>query len=129
MNTDFKFKKAERIVSKKTIDDLFSGTGSQSLVAFPIRAVYKTYVSTLHLPPSTFLVSVPKRRFKHAVDRNRIKRQVREAYRHHKSVVVDRLPQGQTLSIAFIWLSDDHFPSAVIDKRIQSLLKRIADCL
>ena len=153
MNTDSKFRKAERIVSQKTIDDLFSGTGSQSLVAFPIRAVYKTYLSpipehgsparpfrtlspertrslsTLHLPPSTILISVPKRRFKHAVDRNRVKRQLRESYRHHKTLLTDRIPLGQTVSIAFIWLSDDHFPSAVIDKRVESLLKRIADRL
>ena len=131
LNSDFTFRKAERIVSQKIIDDLFSGTGSHSLVAFPIRAVYKTHPSpsTLHTSPSTILVSVPKRRFHHAVDRNRVKRQLREAYRHYKYLLTDRLPADQSLSIAFIWQSDAHFPSAVIDKRVQNLLKRIADRL
>ena len=58
-----------------------------------------------------------------------MKRQLREAYRHHKAIVTDRVPAGQTLSIAFIWQSDAHLPSAVIDQRVQNLLKRIADRL
>ena len=75
------------------------------------------------------LLSVSKRRFKHAVDRNRVKRQLREAFRKHQSLLNDRLHDGQHLSLAFIWLSDHHHSSAEIEKRVVSLLKRIADRL
>jgi ribonuclease P protein component len=123
LNGQFSFPKSERIVSQKLIDELFSKSGSHSLVAFPVRAVYKPLSpSTLHLPPSTLLVSVPKKHFKHAVDRNRVKRQLREAYRHHKHLL-----DGKQLAVAFIWLCDAHFPSTEVDRRIKSLLTRIAE--
>ena len=69
---------------------------------------------------------MPKKRFKHAVDRNRIKRQLREAYRHHRHLLTDSMAEGQSLSIAFIWLTDAHFPSETVDHRVSSLLRRIA---
>ena len=71
-------------------------------------------------------MSVPKKRFKHAVDRNRVKRQLREAYRHHRHLLADRMGENQSLSVAFIWLSDTHFPSETVDHHVSSLLRRIA---
>ena len=130
----FSFSKSERIVSQKLIDELFTGDESHSLVAFPIRAVYKDFSQTSahacllsqseaterNLKPQ-ILTSVPKKRFKHAVDRNRVKRQLREAYRRHKHLL-----DGRSVAIAFIWLTDAHFPSDVVDQRVRSLLIRIS---
>ena len=136
MKSNHSLRKTERIVSQKIIDNLFSSTGSHSLVAFPIRAVYTIQCDSRSeesqqdaTPHVQILVSVPKRRFHHAVDRNRVKRQLREAYRHNKLLIASRLPSGQTLSIAFIWLTDQHLPSDIIFSRMQTLLKRIADRL
>ena len=64
---------------------------------------------------------MPKKRFKHAVDRNRVKRQLREAYRRNKHLL-----DGRSVAIAFIWLTDAHFPSDVVDQRVRSLLIRIS---
>jgi ribonuclease P protein component len=72
------------------------------------------------------LISVPKKRFHHAVDRNRVKRQIREAYRRHKSLIVDQVPPSQMLVIAFVWLSDQLQPSTIVDSRVKNLLERIA---
>ena len=124
-----RFTKSERIVSQKLIDELFSGNGSHSLAAFPLRAVYMLRPVAAAEPPVQLLISVPKRRFKHAVDRNRVKRQLREAFRLSKQLLADHVPAGQQVALAFIWLSDQHQPSAAIAHRVQSLLKRIASHL
>ena len=71
------------------------------------------------------LVSVPKRKLHHAVDRNRVKRQVREAYRKQKTLLTSRLNEGQRMAVAFLWLSDRLYSSAEIDSRMKSLLERI----
>ena len=71
------------------------------------------------------LISVPKKRFKHAVDRNRVKRQVREAYRQHRQTLSESIADGQQLLIAFIWLSDRHCPSQEVEKRVVGILQKI----
>lgn len=121
-------RKKERMVSRKLIDTLFDGHG-QSMVAFPLRVVYMKQERTAYDAPIQILISVPKRHFKHAVDRNHVKRQVREAYRLHKSVLYDTLPADQQLSVAFVWLSDSHLPTSKVEERVTSLLKRIAERL
>ena len=132
------FPKSERIVSKKLMNELFTMSGSQSMVAFPIRAIYRVNKRQESEDQSReneggrtvapqILISVPKRHFKHAVDRNRVKRQLREAYRLNKSILCDSLISGHQLLIAFVWLSDSHCPSAVVQQRVVSLLQRIAE--
>ena len=74
--------KEERLSWKRHIDRLF--TEGRSFVAFPLRVVYLLSDEEGMPVRASFLVSVPKKRFKRAVKRNRIKRQVREAYRMHK---------------------------------------------
>lgn len=74
-------RKSERLDKKKVIEKMFAG-GSRSFSVFPLRVVYLP-VEELEAPVS-ILVSVSKRRFKRAVKRNRVKRQIREAYRMNK---------------------------------------------
>lgn len=125
MNTGL-FRKNERIVSQKQIDELFAGDGSHSRAAFPIRVVYVVGERKEGQPPAQVLISVPKRRFRHAVDRNRVKRQIREAYRLNKQLLIDAIPSEKNVSIAFVWLSDKHIPSVEIENRVKSLLAHIA---
>ena len=61
------------------------------MAAFPLRVVYVNKERAQGEVPVQILISVPKKRFKHAVDRNRVKRQVREAYRLHKQVLYEAL--------------------------------------
>ena len=126
--------KSERIVSRKLIEGLFTSGRGHSLTAFPLRAVYmvrdrRAEAGTQCEPPVTLLLSVPKRRFKHAVDRNRVKRQLREAFRKNKPLLAARVPEGQSVAMAFIWQADKHFPSAEVNQRVVSMLQRIAQKL
>ena len=74
------------------------------------------------------LVSVPKKNFKHAVDRNRVKRQVREAYRKNKTILDSVLPE-KMLVIAFVWTDSKHRDSDEVERRIKGLLHRIVEKL
>ena len=123
------FRKRERMVSLKLIESLFGGGCSQSVAAFPLRAVYMLSERQTGDAPVQLLISVPKKRFKHAVDRNRVKRQIREAFRQHKDLLYHVLPDNQRLLLAFIWLSDEHRPSKEVEGRIVTLMRRIGEKL
>ena len=123
------FEKSERIVSQKQIDQLFGGNSSHSMAAFPLRVVYIQQARTDDEPPVKVLISVSKRKFKHAVDRNRVKRQIREAYRLNKHLIFEKIAPQNQLAIAFIWISDSTTPSNVVSARVRALLKRIANNL
>ena len=76
------------------------------------------------------LVSVPKRYFKHAVDRNRVKRQVREAFRRNKSMITQNLTDDhESVAMAFVWLTNEKYPSSEVENRMVRLLTRISECL
>ena len=111
------------------METLFGGNGSQSMAAFPLRAVYIRKERAQDDAPVQVLVSVSKRHFKHAVDRNRVKRQVREAYRKNKQVLYEALPPTDQLLLAFIWLSDGHRSSSEVEQRVVGLMQRIAEKL
>ena len=100
----YTFSKAERLCSKKLIERLFSG-GNKSFPAFPLRVVYMSLSADESEADVSILISVPKKRFKHAVDRNRVKRQVREAYRLNKHILLDALHAQETpQKMVLAWL-------------------------
>lgn len=121
--------KEERICSKLQIDRLFNGGSSHSMAAFPIRAVYLLEPTNGQTEPVSILVSVPKRCFKRAVKRNRVKRQIRETYRLNKYTIINKVQalEGMSMMIAFIWLDDKLHDSEVVEKRVKSLLQRISE--
>ncbi len=126
----FTLSKQERICSKKLIEELFTGTGSRSMTAFPLRAVFLKRQQTDGEPLAAMLVSVPKRHFKRAVKRNRVKRQVREAFRRNKSMLDGKLQAGHhVVAIAFVWLADSLYPTAEVEHRVNLLLTRINERL
>lgn len=125
----FTLSKEERICSKKLINELFTGNG-RSMTAFPLRVVFMKRTTIDDQPRAAMLVSVPKRYFKHAVDRNRVKRQVREAFRRNKSIITQNLTDDhEAVAMAFVWLTDEKFPSSEVENRMVRLLTRISECL
>ena len=126
----FTLSKEERMSSKLLINELFGGTESRSLVAFPLRLVYMKHDRDNEKQfAASILISVPKRHFKHAVDRNRVKRQIREAWRCHRQMLAEALPETVQLQLACIWLSDAHCPSAEITDKMVSLMRRVVEKL
>ena len=125
----FTLSKEERICSNKLINELFTGNG-RSMTAFPLRVVFMKRTIVDDQPRAAMLVSVPKRYFKHAVDRNRVKRQVREAFRRNKSIITQNLTDDHdAVAMAFVWLTDEKFPSSEVENRMVRLLTRISECL
>ena len=125
----FGFRKRERMVSLRLIDELFGGGHSRSVAAFPLRAVFMSRQRDAHDEPLQMLVSVPKKHFHHAVDRNHVKRQVREAWRLHKQLLVEAIAPDKQLLVAFVWLSDQQVATPAVEERIDSIVKRIREKL
>ena len=125
------FRKEERLCSRTLIEKLFHREGSRSMAAFPLRLVYMKSPAGEDGPAAQMLVSVPKRCFKRAVKRNRVKRQVREAYRKNKATVYGGLEgrDGASLSMAFIWLDDKLWPSSDVDAKVANLMQRLSEKL
>ena len=93
------YSKKEKLKSKKLIDQLFAE--GQSVSAFPLRMVYlpTTFEDAISAKAS---VSVSKRNFKTAVDRNHIKRLLRESYRLNKASYFNNLTTQYALMILYI---------------------------
>ncbi len=109
------FPKAEKLCSDTAIERLF--TDGQSVAKFPLRAVYRQNDSDV----TRVLISVSKKRFHHAVDRNRVKRLVREAYRLNKQL----LNVPQTLDLAFIFIGNKLPDYNAITKSVITIIERI----
>ena len=123
--------KEERIAGKKLVDQLFSGSDNHSLSAYPIRLVFAEQPRGEGEAAARILVSVPKRCFKRAVKRNRVKRQLRESYRRNKTILLERLSDdsGRQMLLAFIWLDNRLHRSASVERRMVNLLERLAERL
>ncbi|GDX52852.1 hypothetical protein LBMAG27_18990 [Bacteroidota bacterium] len=102
------FSKAERLNSKKLMDELFN-KGS-SFVLYPFRVYWMKHEQPV---PSKVqvLISVPKKNFPLAVDRNRIKRLMREAYRKNKFLIIDSMNGNEkNLAVAFLFTGKNLSP-------------------
>ncbi len=115
------FDKSEKLKSKKEIELLFS-KGS-SISKYPIRLVYK---KTVFGEPVTIkaAVSVSKRNFKKAVDRNHIKRLLREGYRKNKYLVPNTTHQ---FSFMFLYSGKEMPEYSLIESKLKGILKKFIE--
>ena len=125
----FTLDKDERVTGRSLVETLFGGGESRSVSYSPLRVVY--CLTQRETAPVRILVSVPKRHFKRAVKRNRVKRQLREAYRKNKHLLAGRMEAmpDKALALAFIWMDSQLHDSSEVESRMVSLLTRIGERL
>ena len=115
---NFSFPKSEKLKSKKAIKLLFAE--GKTVIKYPIKLFYLPIESS-HKTKAAF--SVPKHNFKKAVTRNRIKRQLREVYRHQKHLLKN---DGDfKYLLFFLYIGKENSAYTAIDKSFINVLKKM----
>ncbi|MCY7351726.1 MAG: ribonuclease P protein component [Cytophagaceae bacterium] len=127
------FKKAERLSSKKIIERLFAKGSAETISVFgyPFRVLYLSGATPpdaapVEPQPPAILISVSKRYFKKAVDRNLIKRRIREAYRRNKGLLFEGTAAHPATDIALIYVAKEKISFDALEKKLKFVLKQIA---
>lgn len=121
---DSTFKKDERLKSSQAIQDLLKQ--GQSLSLFPLKIYWKTLVDTGQKFPVRTAIAVPKKKFRRAVDRNLMKRRIRESYRKNKHTLYESLnASGIKLNMLILFLADDFVPYEKIDQQLRNILLKL----
>ncbi|MGV0920737.1 ribonuclease P protein component [Empedobacter falsenii] len=117
------FGKNEKLKSRKAFDELFSD--GKTCVSHPIRFVYKIK------PKADYNirvgVSVGKKKFKHAVDRNLLKRRAKEAYRLNKLLLEPN--EKYSVDLVMIYTSTKQQPFEVIEQSVKTLLEKLNEAI
>ena len=112
----------EHLKSKRVIEKLYAE--GASVTSYPLRAVFLEQEE--QEPTAAILISVAKRRFRHAVDRNLVKRRIREAYRTSKHPFVDALQaKGKKMAVAILYIDTRHNSTEFIKRKMEKLLAGI----
>ena len=119
---NFTYSKAEKLKSKTTIDLLFSK--GKSVSKYPLRLVYLEGSFGEDIPIKIG-VSVSKKHFKKAVDRNYFKRVLRETYRLNKHLLLDNLKNP--FSLMLLYQSKDRLPFEEINKKTIQLFEKFLE--
>jgi ribonuclease P protein component len=115
---DFTYPKKEKLKSQKIIDSIFSE--GKSVSKYPLRLVY-TAISNSE-EQLKFGVSVSKKHFKKAVDRNYFKRVLRECYRLNKHLIYDNL--DKPYAIMFFYQTKDRLTYQEINEKTIQLFEK-----
>ncbi len=119
----FTFKKEERLCSRQLIDRLYAE--GHRLMAFPYSVQWMTLESgePLSHPATQVMIVAPKRKFHHAVDRNRVRRLTRECYRLRKHALYDFLQQhGLTLVFSMVYIHNEIMSYDQLGHKMDKLL-------
>ena len=113
----FGFPKAEKLTGKKKIEELFKN--GSSIFLHPFLSKYHLREQDVN----RLLITVPKKKFKRAVDRNLIKRRIREAYRLNKSLLTENL--DKRCDVGLIYQDSKILSFKEIEKKLITLLSRL----
>ncbi|MFT6443530.1 MAG: ribonuclease P protein component [Crocinitomicaceae bacterium] len=121
------FGKAYKLCSKKLIDEVFES--GVTVKSYPLIAKYKK-VDLNNDAPFQMVISAPKRTFKNAFQRNRIKRLCKEAIRMNKQILEEPLNNKKiTLGICLIYSAKEELAIELLNRKTQKLFNKIIDDL
>ena len=121
------FNKQEKLKSRKLTKQLFAE--GKSFLVFPIKVVYIPITESSDFPIKIG-VSASSRTFKHAVDRNRIKRVLKEQYRLNKAPLHDFIiSHQQQIAVFFIYINKTLPEKDLIEKKMPIIIKKLITVL
>ena len=127
MDSPKTLKKSEKLCSQTAIDALFSpATAAKGALAYPLRMVSapRSGVRRPGAAPVQFLISIPKKRLRKAVDRVKMRRRVREAYRLNRERI-RRLNPEENLDVAFVYIANTLTPYDRVERAMKKLLSTL----
>lgn len=137
----FTLNKSEKLRHRTLVDTLFAK--GHTLYEFPLRLSWRllgeeeledSFRKSVPdmIGPLQMLITVPKKKRRHAVDRVLMRRRIREAYRLHRlplKEIVASNPEYRTLGLAFVYLHNENLPYSVIEQKMKSLLSKLCRLL
>lgn len=135
------FPKSERLRHKSLVDSLFSK--GKSIYEYPLRMVYRPLSDDelkdsfkISVPegiaPLQVLITIPKKRRRHAVDRVLMRRRVRDAWRLSRRPLrrmIEEHSQLRTVSVAIVYISSENISSNEIREKLGRLISKLSERL
>lgn len=137
----FTLRKVEKLRHKTLVDGVFAK--GKTIYDYPLRLNYRTLTrkelddsfrvaTPVDIGRLQMMITVPKKKLKRAVDRVRMRRLIREAYRLNRHVLYDALSDEnthRTISMAFIYLHGEKMTYASVEKKMKRILSNLAQML
>ena len=118
------FRKSERVCSQRVIDEIFSS--GKELRKFPFIAKYILSKQQAQQESTQIVFSVPKRRAKKAVDRNKLRRQIKEAYRLNKTEFQTYFQKsGTAIAFCLIYTGKEKEQYTFLEEKLKLILKEL----
>ncbi len=128
MSGEFTLGKEERLKSNLAIQELLKR--GKAISRFPLKIYWDFSPDPNQKYPVRAAITVPKRKFRRAVDRNLMKRRLREAYRLHKNIPYGILDQHQQkIQLIILLLTDEFIPFDQLEKKMHEILLQLSDKL
>jgi ribonuclease P protein component len=123
--TEFSLGKEERLKSNQAIQNLLNN--GRTFTAFPLKVYWDNSGDPRQKSPARMAVSVPRKKFRRAVDRNLLKRRIRESYRRNKRILYQPLLENdRKIFLLILYLSDEFLSFDALEIKLHELLEKLA---